>query len=109
MDRAATPASCGFCRRGFKSQRGVKQHQRFCSRNPDARMFQSGEYDMLVKTVPGGFRIVGFIWNGTDDFHRQRIRSEYDEITDALGVPASERWSYDRIVALGWVDKREAG
>jgi hypothetical protein len=88
--RREFPEPCRHCRYAFRTARGARQHERFCS----------GAYDMLVRRVDSGHvRIVGSIFNGSDDFDRHRIGQSFASVADALQLPQVERMSYQQYLA----------
>lgn len=99
---AAVPWPCPCCRRGFRTKRGVNQHERSCWKNPRSKYFASGQYDMLIVRVGDShIKVLGSVWNGTDDFHRLRIGRELSDVTAALGLSEFERMSYQTFMNGG--------
>lgn len=76
---AAFPEECSFCRRSFKTERGLRQHQRLCMSNPVCKRYVSGEYVPVIR----GSRIVGFCLNTPE------ARESFQQVDALLGTHAT--------------------
>lgn len=72
---------CDFCQQTCKSKGGLTTHLRRCWKNPEARQYVTGEYEMLTRNG----RFAGFVWNGENEEQRKAIRAGFNAAATTFG------------------------